>query len=86
MYRLLLLLLLSGPALATESVDGEGKQAGCPTSSQIEAPVDVPAPATRPGAPPALKSSDGAVAEPDQRPRARSRSPAWHSFLPGMFK
>lgn len=87
MYRFLLLALLSGPAFAAEIQEPALKSTnGCPSSAPAEGPVELSANSPAPGAPPALKSSDSIGSEPDQRPRARSRGPAWHSFLPGMFK
>lgn len=86
MYRLLLLMMLSGSVLAAEVQEPALKSNGCPSSTPTEATIEISTNAPAPGAPPALKSSEAGAAEPDQRPRARSRGPAWHSFLPGMFK
>lgn len=86
MYRLFLpLMLLSGSALAVETAEPANAGSDCPSRAPVEAVTQVSPPPTPPGATPALKSGEPG-SEADQRPKSRSRSPAWHSFLPGMFK
>lgn len=86
MYRLLLpLMLLSGSALAVETVEPANEGSGCPSRAPVEAVTQVSSPPPPPGAAPALKAGEPG-GEAEQRPKARTRGPAWHSFLPGMFK
>jgi hypothetical protein len=85
MYRLLLpLMLLSGSALAVESAEPTSEGNGCPARIPVEAVAQPVATLPQSGAA-ALKPGESG-GEVDQRPKTRSRSPAWHSFLPGMFK
>lgn len=86
MYRLVLpLMLLSGSALAVETVEPANEGNACPSRTPVESVSQPSPPLPQTGAAPALKAGETA-GETDQPRKARSRGPAWHSFLPGMFK
>jgi hypothetical protein len=88
MHRLLILLLLAGPAFAGEAQDPEGGGSRCPSTAAAEGSEPGSTVDLRPAAPPALQpagtpSAPGTLPE---RAKPRLKAPAWQSYLPGMFK